>query len=461
MTGFFDWLVKNWIALVIPITIFALSLIALLWLRWQAFQRVEQWLTKSKLTVESRILGTLRLPFTIWCLIISIYLGVIVSGNISSIWKGIISLSLWTLFTISLALAFIFLINKLIEIYSPKMQLSSRDTAVARNAVRIIILVIAILIILEIWGVPTSPIILLIVIAVIAAALVFRDVVPNWYAGIQINSSHEIKVGDYIKLHTGEEGYVNELGLSNIRIKSRDNSIFVIPNRHLVQASFVVYGHPLKRASNTFRFISLLHLTELTGLKAHNLKEFVNILKTVPDPVIYYHTHHFLEQHFYLTPEPANDFATWVSNSLGDEMLGERLASVDTMGFSSLSTLKDRIVSIIEEYLFQGGANREVIAGQEFHFMSSVSVMLPISHQAYDLQEFLTAMREVSLGSLYFHMYESKLRLGHGQNDFSSWLMAEVDEPDLAKEITRIDPYTYSLEGLRSTLIKLIEKRLK
>jgi len=58
-------------------------------------------------------------------------------------------------------------------------------------------------------------------------------------------------------------------------------------------------------------------------------------------------------------------------------------------------------------------------------------------------------------------MYESKLRLGRGQNDFSSWLTSEVDEPDLAKEITRIDPYTYTLEGLRSTLIQLIEKRLK
>jgi small-conductance mechanosensitive channel len=461
MIGFFQLLVVNWTTLIIPIAVFALSLIALLWLRWLAFQKIERWLTKSKLMVEIRILATVRVPSIIWCLIISIYLGVIVSGNISSIWKSIISYSLWTLFTISLALAFIFVINKLIEIYSPKMQLSNRDTAIGRNIVRIIILVLAILIIMEIWGIHTSPILLLIVIVVLMAGLAFRDIVPNWYAGFQIKANHEIKIGDYIKLNTGEEGYVNELGQSNIRIKAQDNRIFIIPNRHLLQASFALYGHPLKRASKPFQFNSLLHLTELTGLKAHNLKEFVDILKNVPDSIIYYHTHHFLEQHFYLTPEPANDFATWASNSLGDEMLGERLASVDTMGFSSLSTLRDRIVSIIEEYLVQSGVNRWVIAGQEFHFMKSVSVILPIPYQAYDLREFAEALREISLGSLYFHMYESKLRLGRGHNDFSSWLITEVDEPDLAKEITRIDPYTYSLEGLRSTLIKLTEKRLK
>jgi small-conductance mechanosensitive channel len=461
MTGFFDWMGKNWMALVIPIAIFALSLIALLWLRLLAFQKIERWLTKSKLTVESKILGVLRLPVITWCLIISLYLGVIVSGSISPVWKGIIGLSLWTLFTISIAIAFTFVLTKLIEIYSPRLQLSYRGIALAKNTVRILFIVIALLITLEIWGLPTSPILLLVVIAILAVAFAFRDVVPNWYAGLQVKSNQGIKVGDYIKLHTGEEGYVSDLGLNSIRIKSKDNSIFIIPNRSFLQASIVVYGHPLKTANKPFHFTSLLHLTELTGLQAHNLKEFVNILKTVPDPVTYYHTHNFLEQHSYLTPEPANDFATWVSSSLGDEMLGERLASVDTMGFSNLSTLRDRIVSIIEEYFVQGGNNREVIPGQEFHFMRSVSIILPIHYQVNDLREFAEALRNVSLGSLYFHMYESKLRLGRGQNDFSSWLMTEIDEPELAKEITRIDPYTYSLEGLRSTLIKLIEKRLK
>ena len=59
-------------------------------------------------------------------------------------------------------------------------------------------------------------------------------------------------------------------------------------------------------------------------------------MKKAPDAVIYYHTHHFLEEHHYLTPEPSNDFAVWVSDALGDEVLGERLASVDTFEFPSL-----------------------------------------------------------------------------------------------------------------------------
>jgi hypothetical protein len=58
-------------------------------------------------------------------------------------------------------------------------------------------------------------------------------------------------------------------------------------------------------------------------------------------------------------------------------------------------------------------------------------------------------------------MFESRLRLGRGQNDFSAWLQDSLDEGELAQEIARLDPYTYSLEGLRSVLIQLIEKRIK
>jgi len=36
-----------------------------------------------------------------------------------------------------------------------------------------------------------------------------------------------------------------------------------------------------------------------------------------------------------------------------------------------------------------------------------------------------------------------------------------LGEPALAAEVARLDPYTFSLEGLRSVLIQLIEKRIK
>ena len=99
--------------------------------------------------------------------------------------------------------------------------------------------------------------------------------------------------------------------------------------------------------------------------------------------------------------------------------------------------------------------------GSEFHFMKSVSVIFSVPYQAYDLREFVRALHQISLGSLYFHMFEAKLRLGRGQNDFSTWFDKSLGEPELAAEVAHIDPYSYTLEGLKLTLIQILEKHIK
>ncbi len=318
---------------------------------------------------------------------------------------------------------------------------------------------------LDIWGVPTSPILLLIGLAALVAVLAFRETLTNFLAGFQLSASGQIKEGDYIKLESGEEGYVKEIDWRGTQIEALDESTIFLPNRKLVQSTVINYGRPIKKAKAPFRFQSRAHIKELTGLKAKNLQELASILKTVPDSVVYYHTHQFLEEHHYLTPEPANDFALWVRDALGDEVLGERLAAIDTFEFNTLGALRERLVSLIEEHLtlepHHGNGHRDAQEGREFHFMKSVSVILPTSYVVHDLREFVEALRKLSPGSLYFHIFESRLRLGKATNDFSIWLEDSLDEHELADRIARFDPYTYTLEGLRSQLIQLIEKRIK
>ena len=80
----------------------------------------------------------------------------------------------------------------------------------------------------------------------------------------------------------------------------------------------------LNKAKEPFKFYTQLHIPELTGLKAANLQELLDLIKTVPGSVIYHHTHRFLQQHQYLSPEPPNDFAYWITGILGEEELGRR-----------------------------------------------------------------------------------------------------------------------------------------
>ncbi len=89
--------------------------------------------------------------------------------------------------------------------YGRKFNMPQRVTFITRNVVRIVILVVAVLVVLGIWGVPTSPVLLLIAVIVLIALMAFRDAAPNLFASFQIAATQEIKIGDYIKLDTGEK----------------------------------------------------------------------------------------------------------------------------------------------------------------------------------------------------------------------------------------------------------------
>lgn len=216
------------------------------------------------------------------------------------------------------------------------------------------------------------------------------------------------------------------------------------------------------KAKEPFKFYTRLHLTELTGLRAATLGQLLELIKTVSGSCIYHHTHRFLQQHQYLSPEPPNDFAYWVAEVLGEDELGEKLASIDTVRFSNIRALREKIITTVDDYLKDNplAKLRFTREGEEFHFIKSVSFVIPTNYIVYDLKEFVDILKKITLDSIYFHIFEARLRLEKGNNDFSNWIESSIGDKELADEISRLDPYTYTLEGLRNTLINLIETRI-
>lgn len=210
-----------------------------------------------------------------------------------------------------------------------------------------------------------------------------------------------------------------------------------------------------------FYFHTRIIQVELLGIQAKNVQELLKGIKNVPEASIYHHTHHYLEQHRYFSPEHPNDFSYWISNSLGLKKLGESIASVDIFQFTEIESLRAKFIEILENYL---NHNRKVIRncipGEEFHFLSSRIFILPTPFVANDLKEFTMYLEKVTIHSLYFHMFEARLRLKKQSNDFSRWLK-DRGFTGLAEKISQLDPYTYTLEGLRREIIKLVKEELK
>jgi hypothetical protein len=208
-----------------------------------------------------------------------------------------------------------------------------------------------------------------------------------------------------------------------------------------------------------FHFFSSVNLTLVTNRRARDLAELLGHLREVPGAVIYHHTHHFLVQHQYLSPEPPNDFAYWVTTVLQEDELGEQLAAIDMIQFHSLLALRERLVAMIEAYLEARRDLRAAPPGEEFHFGEAATFVTPTGQTAHDLGEFAECMEHVGFGSLSFHFFDARLRLERGENDFSEWLRT-LGEDRLAAAIARLDPYTYTMDGLRREVVRLVRRRL-
>ncbi|RJO63737.1 MAG: hypothetical protein C4540_06545 [Candidatus Omnitrophota bacterium] len=218
----------------------------------------------------------------------------------------------------------------------------------------------------------------------------------------------------------------------------------------------------MKKAKEPFRFYTRLHLSGLTGLRASTLNQLLVLIKEVPGSCIYHHTHRFLQQHQYLSPEPPNDFAYWVTEVLGEDELGEKLASVDTIQFNTIRALRERIIETIDSYLKNSPLAKMKFSheGDEFYFIKSVSFVLPTNYVVYDLNEFVDVLTKITIDSIYFHIFEARLRLEKANNDFSNWIESSFGDKELADSINKLDPYTYTIEDLRKTMIRIIKRKI-
>jgi len=219
----------------------------------------------------------------------------------------------------------------------------------------------------------------------------------------------------------------------------------------------------VKKARQPFKFYTRLHLSELTGLKANTLSQLVELTKKVSGSSIYYHTHRFLQQHQYLSPEPPNDFAYWVSEVIGEDELGEKLASIDTIQFSTIRDLRNKIVATVEEYLKTHPLAKMRFAreGEDFYFIKSISFVLPTNYVATNLKEFAEILDKITIDSIYFHVFEARLRLEKKTNDFSHWIDTSLGEKQIADKLSSLDPYTHTLEDLRRAIIKIVTGKAK
>jgi hypothetical protein len=208
-----------------------------------------------------------------------------------------------------------------------------------------------------------------------------------------------------------------------------------------------------------FAFYTERRLVMLTGRKAQSLSELLEHIRQVSGSSIFYHTHQQYLSHHFEKPVFHNDFANWASLALLEEELSEKLIAIDFLAFSSIRELRDEIIKTIETYLLQINGRQQIcLPGQEFHFCESKSFIMSSGLIAQNIPDFFAKLPRVANTSMYYHFFESRLRLERPANDFTSWLSYR-GATELAQAIDQLNPYQMTMDELREAIIQLGKER--
>jgi len=216
----------------------------------------------------------------------------------------------------------------------------------------------------------------------------------------------------------------------------------------------------IKIAEHPFLFTGCWELREMVGRSARDEQQLLEAIEEIPLDSISYHTHSFFLRHKYIAGPYPNDFATWAAIQVRDRVLGEKLGILDPYEFENLEALRTEIVNIIDEHLSQLQIIPRVIYGEPFHFMQSQIIEVPTGLEARTLTEFRKILSTVDASVVYYHNFEAILRLGRRKGDFALWIEEQLDLPDLAQKISRLDFYMTSLESIRHRIIELCDEAL-
>lgn len=217
---------------------------------------------------------------------------------------------------------------------------------------------------------------------------------------------------------------------------------------------------PRHTPAKPFYFNTSAHLLRITRYRASTLAELRDALRECPEDSIFQHSFRTLQEHHFIREGFSNDFAHWALSACNEPSLAERLAGVDVREYTSLADLRERFIQIVEKYLEQKPAAASRRADDTFYFCASDIVVMPTSFVAHALHEFVEGLRRVSVHSIHHHFIEARLRLKLMSNDFSQWLHEDVGMTEAARALNRVDIYTATMEGVRTQMVRILERAL-
>jgi small-conductance mechanosensitive channel len=142
-----------------------------------------------------------------------------------------------TVFASRTAVGFVKLSTRTVEGVVPSM-------TIFHSITRVVVFALGILIALQSVGISIAPILTALGVGGLATALALLPTLANLFSGIQILASRTINPGDFVKLDSSEEGFVQDINWRTTTIRNPSNNLVLVPNSRVANAVVVNHQYP-------------------------------------------------------------------------------------------------------------------------------------------------------------------------------------------------------------------------
>jgi small-conductance mechanosensitive channel len=187
---------------------------------------------RTRTWVGDLVNAVLRGPLVLWCVAAGLYIASAVLTLERRFAEGLRT-TLFVLVVLSISWTVARLIGAILARLARPMSGTVASATLLANVVRLVVVSFGILVILQTLGVSITPVLTALGIGGLAVGLALQDTLANFFAGIHILSSRQVRPGDYVQLATGEEGYVQDVTWRYTTIRQLSNNLTIVPNSRL------------------------------------------------------------------------------------------------------------------------------------------------------------------------------------------------------------------------------------
>jgi small-conductance mechanosensitive channel len=228
-----------------PVFVAAAASFVLLAVRGVSTRFFRKWAggAEGRLRIYKPVWQALAAPSIYWCIAAGLYFGMAIS-DLPEKYVFYTTRTIHVILVLSVSIGVANMVGGVFAAQVQKAGIPISTTGLASAVLKGAIIVVGCVVILGILGVSVAPLLTAMGVGGLAVALALQDTLANLFAGFHLLVEKSIRVGDYIRLESGQEGCVDDITWRTARVRTPANNMVVIPNKKLAQSVVVNYSLP-------------------------------------------------------------------------------------------------------------------------------------------------------------------------------------------------------------------------